>query len=133
MKRYPIYAVGKDPYWLQAVARIADETITVELIPWSVSDPECLNRLPEAEAEALLLVDATGQDDLVAVAQQLYERGWRYVVIVAADPSSKEAHAVFWKARGYDYWKKTYVHEIIRRSIEQWLASMRQAAMADRR
>jgi hypothetical protein len=126
MRRYQVYALGQDTYWLKAVARIADESISVKLIHCTQGYPECLPRLPQADREALILVDATGQSDVATVVQWLRGQGWRYVVVVAADPSSREAHAVLREAEGYDYWTKTYASKIIRRSIEECLSEMRQ-------
>jgi hypothetical protein len=47
--------------------------------------------------------------------------GWPHVVVVAADPSVKEAHAVLQGNPGYDYWKKTYAASVIRADVTRCL------------
>jgi len=121
VERYQVYALGRDAYWLQAVARIADEAITVEPIRCPAAYPECLERLPTADRRALLLVDATGQPDVVGIVRGLRERGWQYVVVVAADPSWEEARAVLRGTVGHDYWEKSYVPDVIRRDVRRCL------------
>jgi len=133
MKRYQVYALGQDAYWLKAVAGIADESISVKPIHCTEDYPECLDRLPQADRKALILVDATGQPDVAAVVRWLREQGWRYVIVVAADPSWEDARAVLREGSAYDYWEKTYVLAIIRRNVKECLVSIGQSAMADRR
>jgi hypothetical protein len=123
VKRYQVYALGQDLYWLKAMTKVADEAVTVEPIQCPASYLECLNLLPEADPEALLLVDATRQPDIEAVVRRLCSLGWRYVVVVAADPHFRETYAVI-EAGAYDYWPKSYVPAIIRQSVEGWLSQM---------
>jgi len=105
------------------VAEIADEAVTVEPIQCPASYLECLDRLPEADPEALLLVDATRQPNIEAVVRRLDKQGWRYVVVVAADPHCRGTYAVL-DAGAYDYWPKSYTPAIIRQSVEGWLRQM---------
>jgi TusA-related sulfurtransferase len=98
--------LGQNPHWPKAVARIANEAIRVGPIQCSASYLECLDRLPEADPGSLLWVDATRQPKVRAVVQRLRQQGWRYVVVVTADPSWGEAHAVLRGTVGYDYWEK---------------------------
>jgi FixJ family two-component response regulator len=51
--------------------------------------------------------------------QRLREQGCKYIVVVTADPTVKEARSIFREAFGYDYWEKTYdtdriYHQILR-------------------
>jgi DNA-binding response OmpR family regulator len=124
VRRYQVYAWGRDAYWLKAVTRIVDEAVTVESIQCPASYPECLDRLPEVDPEALLLLDATRHPSIEAVVRHLQKQGWRYVVVVAADPHWREAHAVL-EAKAYDYWPKSYVPAIIRQRVEGWLSQMK--------
>jgi hypothetical protein len=111
-----VYAMGCDPYWLRAVEdSAAGYAVAVATCPGSLA--KCLDLLPEAGPTDLLLVDATGQSDIAGVANRLWDAGWRHIVVVAADPSYKEAHTVLRKTRAQDYWQKTYETQAIRTSI----------------
>ena len=127
MRRCQVYALGQDAYWLKAVTKATDEVVTVETIRYSANNMRCLDRLPEVDPEALLLVDATRQPDVAAMVKTLREQGWRYVVAVAADPSWKEARTVLREGAGHDYWEKSYVPQVIRRDIERCLAEIARA------
>jgi hypothetical protein len=124
VRRYQVYAWGQDEYWLKAVMKAADKAVRVEPILCPARCLEYLDRLPEADPEALMLVDATRQPDISAVVQSLRDQGWRYVVVVAADPSWKEARAVLRGTVGYDYWEKSYDPCVIQREIERCLTEM---------
>ena len=126
MRRYQIYALGQDAYWLKAMTKVADQAVTVQPIQCSASYLERLGCLPDANPEALLLIDATRQPNVEAVVQRLREQGWRYVVVVAADPSWEEARAVLQGSVDYDYWGKSYDPAIIQRSVKECLAQMGQ-------
>ncbi|MBN1641805.1 MAG: hypothetical protein JXA09_11265 [Anaerolineae bacterium] len=117
MNRHRVVAIGRDPYWLNAVAAAAWAAIAVETIPCQDDYPACLEHLPAADPEALLLVDATGHADVAAVTCALRARGWRYAVVVAADPSTREARAVLREGTAYDYWPKSWSSRTIRRAL----------------
>jgi hypothetical protein len=121
MSRRCVYAVSRDRYWLEAVARAATADVTVERIECPNGYPDCLNELPEAASEAILLLDATGQSDVVYLARRLHNGGWEHIVVVAADPCSKEARAVLKERVADDYWHKTYAREAIQRDLGQYL------------
>lgn len=131
MLKKRVYALARDSYWLQATKEAADESIEVEPIPCHTGYPECLETMPSADPESLLLVDATGHADVVGIVQGLLARGWRYIVVVAADPSWKEAHAVLKIAQGYDYWQKSYVPNCIRQKIRVWQEEVAASSPAD--
>ncbi|UCC65449.1 MAG: hypothetical protein JSV36_10570 [Anaerolineae bacterium] len=119
-----IYALSQDPFWLDAVAQAAATGVQVEPIPCPDGYPDCLQRLPEANPEALLLLDATGQEDVPFLARRLRERGWQHIVVVAADPCSKEARDVLKEQVARDYWTKTYARDAIRRDLRQCLVEL---------
>lgn len=85
------------------------------------SYPEYLDHLPAADPKALLLIDATGQIKVEALVRKLREQSWQCVVVVAADPTPKEARALLRGKAAYDYWAKSYVPEAIRRDLERCL------------
>jgi len=114
-----VYALGQDPYWLQAVAQASGDEITVAPIHCPESYLACLNDLPSVVPGAILLVDATRQAGISAVVRGLLELGWKYVVVVAADPSMKEARALLRGKAAFDYWPKSYVPTAIRRDLER--------------
>jgi hypothetical protein len=124
MKQHKVYALGRDTYWLEAVVEAAGEDVPMERIECPDDYPLCLERLPAADAQALLLVDATRQADVVELARQLGVRGWRHIVVVAADPTSKEARAVLRDGLAHDYWRKSYERQVIRRHLEQCLEEL---------
>ena len=110
-----VVAVGRDAYWLTAVHEATAD--------WAGDHPtlkcrgnllKCISRLPQPDASTVLLVDASGQSDLECAVTELRARGWKYVVVVAADPSANEATSVLRGNLGYDYWEKTYDVEEIR-------------------
>ena len=117
MNQHRVIAIGRDPYWLDAVAAATWAAVTVETIACPDEYPGCLDHLPPADAEALLLVDATAHADIATVTHTLRERGWRYTVVVAADPSTREARAVFREGGAYDYWPKSWSSRAIQRAI----------------
>jgi hypothetical protein len=121
MMKSRVCALGQDLYWLEAVRKTGDELLTVEAIPCPGNLVECLDRLPAKDANTLLLVDATWQPGVEQLVQRLRQLGWPYVVVVAADPSVKEAHAVLQGNLGYDYWKKTYAASVIRADVARCL------------
>jgi hypothetical protein len=114
-----VVAVGQDPYWLAAVQRATTswtgDPATVKCLGDLLN---CLSSLPAPQANTLLLVDASGQGDLEQVVSGLRDRGWRYVIVVAADPSAKEATAVLRRNLGFDYWEKTYEEDAIRKRLK---------------
>ena len=117
MNPHRVLAIGRDPYWLDAVTAAAWTAITVETIACANGYPGCLDHLPAASAEAILLVDATGHADVADVTHALRERGWRYVVVVAADPSTREARDVLRKGGAFDYWPKSWSSRAIRSAL----------------
>jgi hypothetical protein len=124
MKQHKVYALGRDKYWLEAVVEAAGENIPIGPIECVEDYPACLGHLPTADAQALLLVDATRQADVVELTRQLGACGWQHIVVVAADPSSKEARAVLRNRLAHDYWHKSYDRQVIRRHLERCLEEL---------
>jgi len=114
-----IVAVGQDPYWLAAVQKASQlwsgETATLKCIDDLVN---CIGGLAAPQINTLLLVDASGQGNMEQIVTSLREKGWKYVIVVAADPSAKEATAVLRRNLGYDYWEKTYEEQEIRKRLK---------------
>ena len=114
-----VLTVGQDAYWLTAV-----QHATADLI----MDPpgrkhrkdsvKCISDLPRPSVNTLLLLDASDQRDVVQAVTELRSRGWKYVVVVAADQSARQATAVLRQQLGFDYWDKTYDEEKIRARIK---------------
>jgi hypothetical protein len=122
--RHTVFALGRDTFWLDATGR-AGGKVPVQLIRCHGDYLRCLDHLPAPDPQALLLVDATGDPDIAATVRVLRRRGWRYVVAVAADPSWRQARAVLARSAGYDYWKKSYEPDVIRRDIATCLDDIR--------
>ena len=131
MKVLQIYALGRDIYWLKAVSEIANPGIRVQAIFCPAGLPECLDRLPPAAMHSLILIDAAGQIDLSDTLRRLRRQGWPGVAVVSPAPSWRDAYVVFREARHYDYWQKSYLPEVIRRNVDDYLLRMRQEADED--
>jgi len=121
-----VYAVTTDEYWRNMLSEVEDETFRIETVYCPEGYPNCLENLPDADPAALLLLDATGLPDVGVMVRRLRQRGWRYIVVVAADPSAHEARAMF-KAGGYDYWAKTSDASVARRQVQECLREIGQA------
>lgn len=114
-----IVAVGQDVYWLTAVEKaIAGWAGKPDMLECPKELSECVSALPAPDANAVLLVDASGQNDMECTVALLRSRGWKYVIVVAADPSAKEAISILRRNLGYDYWEKTYDEEEIRSRVK---------------
>lgn len=96
--------------------QVGDESLEVSVITCPEGYPDCLENLPAADRGALLLLDATGLKDVAGMVRRLWQRRWQRIVVVAADPTAKEANAVF-KAGGLDYWRKTLDADVIRSQV----------------
>jgi hypothetical protein len=120
-----ILAVGQDEYWLTAVQKAAAEWAGNPII---VKCPgnllQCISSLPRPSTSTVVLVDASGQGDVEQVVAGLRARGWKYIIVVAADPSAKEATSVLRRNLGYDYWEKTYDEKDIHDRVEACLAEI---------
>lgn len=121
MNRRGVYAISQDRFWLEAMGRAAVPGVRVEPVECLGGYPDCLKGLPEADPEALVLLDATGQSDVVYLARLLRARGWQHIVVVAADPCSRVARSVLRERVADDYWHKTYAREDIQRDLRQYL------------
>lgn len=120
-----IYAFSQDTYWLNVIKKIRLEAIQLKIIQCSGAMPDCFKRLPDTNSDALILVDAYGHsDDIRVVIQNLRNLGWKYVVVITADPTVKESLDVLREQLGFDYWAKTYVASSIRLSITKCLAEI---------
>ena len=124
--RRVVYAVTTDEYWRNILSQVGDETFRIETVYCPEGYPNCLENLPDAAPAALLLLDATGLPDVAGTVRRLRQRGWRYIVVVAADPSAHEARAVF-KAGGHDYWAKASDASVARRQVQECLQKIGQA------
>lgn len=114
-----VVAAGQDAYWLAAVQQATAEwTSDAHTLKCPGELLKCISNLQEPDADTILLVDASGQSDMEQVVVGLRARGWRYVIVVAADPNAKEATAVLRRNLGYDYWEKTYDEEKIHDRIK---------------
>jgi len=126
-----VYAVTTDEHWRRALEQVSDASFRLDTLYCPEGYPGCLDRLPDADPGGLLLVDATGLPDVADTVRRLRERGWRYVVAVAADPSARETASVF-KARGHDYWVKTFEVDRILRQVKDCLRQIERSVQENR-
>jgi len=119
-----VVAAGQDEYWLTAVQEATAEWAgDTHILKCPGELLKCISNLPEPDADTVLLVDASAEGDMEQVVAALRARGWRYVIVVAADPNAKEATAVLRRNLGYDYWEKTYdedkIHDRVKACFEE--------------
>jgi len=122
-----IYAVSHDPYWLDTLKKIEVRAASIEVTPCPGELLECLENLPEGQANGLIILDASGYIDIKPVVQMLRESGWRYVIVVTADTSARKAIAILRRNLAYDYWAKTYDIPPTQRRIEHSLQEIKKA------
>ena len=129
-----IIAISQDDYWLKAIHAAVAGLGKVQIASCDDSLRECLDRLPAVDPQALLLVDVFSKENIDKIVSGLYQAGWRFIVVVAADPSLKEAIRVI-KAQGFDYWKKTYtipdIETEIRKCLEEIAGVMERAGSSE--
>lgn len=118
------YLLSRDRFWVRALAQLQPGTVPLEIAPLALDARGSLEHLPPAGPRALAILDATGDCDLAGIIDQLAGSGWKNVVVVAADPSTKEALLVLRDHPTYDYWKKTYDPGKIRAKLEAYLQEM---------
>lgn len=119
MSKVRVYALTVDPHWGKAVKQVEDASLEVVVVECPEGYPNCLESLPPAEPGALLLLDATGLADVAVMVRRLRQRRWQHIVVVAADPTAKEANAAF-KAGASDYWGKTLDVGTLRSQVRAW-------------
>lgn len=124
MKKRQVYALGCDPYWLNAVAKVTSETIDVQVsqCPENMEDLKC-----PPYPEAFLLLDPHNPREAAIMVQRLRRQGWRYIIVVGVDDSWRDACNVLRGNNAYDYWKKSYDPEVIRRNIQGCLAEIEES------
>ena len=116
-----IYALGQDKFWLSALHQACTYNRQIKSIHCAVNISGCIVDLPVPQKNAVILLDASGQSNIAQSVKVLRDKGWKFVVVVAADPSVKEAVSVLRMGMGYDYWKKTYVVQEIADAVEECL------------
>ena len=116
-----VIAIGEDGYWLAAVKKAGEDGLDIHVVSCDHPLIKCLDCLPDADINKLLLVDAFSKVDVSEIVSILSERGWRHIVVVAADPTSREVYRVLHESGGYDYWTKTYRVPEIRLKIRRCL------------
>ncbi len=119
MSKVRVYALTMDRAWGKMMEEVSDASFEVIPICCPEGYPNCLENLPSADHDALLLLDATGLRDVAGMVRRLRCLGWRFVVVVAADPTHKEAKAAF-KAGASDYQSKTLSTSIVRSQVRTW-------------
>jgi hypothetical protein len=122
-----ILAMGQDMYWLTAVHKAA-ASLPALVSPLKAStkpvrDP---SQLPRPNNNTVLLVDASGQLNLEGLVTDLRTRGFEYVIVVAADPSAKQAISMLRGSLSYDYWEKTYDEIELRERIKKGITEILQ-------
>jgi hypothetical protein len=109
-----------------AVAAIAIEPIYCPGAFW-----DCLVRLPQAELEALVLLDATSHEDILSAVKHLRQKGWRHIVVVTADPSYSQARHVLAGGTASDYWDKSYDRSTILAQVKEYVTEPGHGRLAE--
>jgi hypothetical protein len=124
-----IIGISEDKYWLEAIKKAVDDKVIVRIVHCSDPLVNCLDELSEAGKDTLFLIDAYSKISISEVVSTLSRRGWRYLVVVTADPSVKEAYTIFHESGGYDYWEKTYMIPDIQTNIKKCLTEIHQCPL----
>lgn len=124
-----IIAIGENKDWLDKVKTALDQDANISLIQCGNTLIDSLACLPEADMNTLLLVDANSKVNITEVVSNLSQRGWKYIVVVAADPSVKEAYTILHESGGYDYWKQTYDIPTIRAKTKKCLSEIQEYSL----
>jgi len=119
-----VVVVSKDKYWLDAVTEMSDQDFLVVQSFCEDDVSVCVTALNECDAESLLLIDTGLPGNITDGVVKARERGWRYVVPVAAAPFEQEARALL-RAGACDYWTKTYNRSSIRQRLHEWVDQMK--------
>lgn len=122
MKARRVIALGHDRYWLKAVRSLpADEfQVTASALPARTETWP----LPPADASAVLLLEASGLANVAEMVHYAHQRGWQHILVVAANPSAREAYTVLRQAGACDYRPLTYDPETIALQVREacdWL------------
>ena len=126
-----VLAVGQDLYWLTAIQKaIADLPEHALMKKKKFQAVKCVADLPRPNASTLLLLDASNQRDVAHTVKELRSKGWKYVIVVAADPTAKQATAVLRSDQGYDYREKTYEEMKIGNQVQTWLDEIQAASQS---
>ncbi len=125
-----IIAFGQEAPWLEAVKAAAGSSFVVEAIQASGDLLNNMASLPEADTNAIFLVDTYGQPNIEMVVRGLRDLGWQHIVVVATDLSVKEARAILRKNLAYDYWGKTFDDPVIRAQIYRCLDEIKRDSEA---
>ncbi|HLO13654.1 MAG TPA: hypothetical protein VK206_02420 [Anaerolineales bacterium] len=124
-----VYAFGRDKYWLDAINNVKLDNVILETVHCSECLSDCLDDLPNPDPDALVLIDIfSPRETIDNVLRNLRNRGWRNIVVIAADPSVKESRDVFLERQGSDYRdyrNKTYDVSMIKSMIEKSLRDLR--------
>lgn len=100
-------------------------------VPLTTSDGTLDGERRVAPGAAVLLVDATAEADIATRVSEYTDAGWREIIVVAANPNWREAHALLQGAGARDYWPKSYDVEAIRWHLAELLREMT-ASTADK-
>lgn len=121
MRDFRIITLGQDTHWSQTLKDAVDKVFIARDFDDFQSIEDFLDSAHKPDPETLLLIDVSEQPSIKMTVQRLRKLGWPYIIVVAADPSVKEAYVVLHDAGGYDYWQKTYQVPAIRVNIERCL------------
>jgi hypothetical protein len=121
-----VYAFGRDKFWLDAINKVKLDDVVLETVQCQECLSDCLDDLPDSDPNALVLIDIfSHQEKIDMILRNLRSRGWRNIIVIAADPSVKESRDVFRQSLGLDYWNKTYDVSIIQSKVEKCLVDMK--------
>jgi len=119
-----LYVCSGSSRWLATVLSAAKDEFVVKVVECQLSDPRRWAELGRPSGTALMLIDSALGPDIEKSIPILRKAGWKHVVVVAANPTWKQARAVLRDAGGFDYWSKTYDPKILRADLMRCLQEM---------
>jgi hypothetical protein len=123
MKRKSVFGLGRDASWLETLESVENDEIFVRTMFCRDDYLRCLENLLPLEPNALLLIDSTGQSDLVDAVRKARQMGWQNVVVVAAAPNWREAYRTIRDGGAIDYWTERRSIVCLRQEILDILKS----------
>jgi len=125
MRRMRLALTGEDAHWTRAVRGAVRSVNAIAdcQIDWveAKDGPADHDTPSRASIPTVLLVDATAAPDIEALVREYVRAGWREIVVVAANPNWREAHAILQRASARDYWPKSYDVDGIRWRLAELL------------
>ena len=129
MRHLHLALTGTDTHWLDTVREAVNSLNQAGTCHLTLTTPDPEHRV--ALGPDVLLIDATAEPNIAARVSEYTAAGWREIIVVAANPNWREAHALLQGAGARDYWPKSYDVEAVRWRLAELLREVAPAAPDD--